>query len=106
MPNPDSIEHVQDAEAKAKKIVEDAEKRRADKVHKASEKATQMVDDAEAKTKLIKEEAEKKALAEAEKERSKKLSQASLAAKKVQKKELGADKVKGIVDKVIRQIFG
>ncbi len=106
MTNSNSIEHVQGAEAKARKIIEDAEKRKAEKVSKANEKAGQIVEEAEAKTRQIKDDAVRKAETEAEKERSRRIMEATVAAKKVQKQELSSNKIKGVVDKVIRQIFG
>jgi vacuolar-type H+-ATPase subunit H len=106
MPNSNAIEHVQEAEAKAKRMVEDAERRRADRIQKANERAAQTVEEAEAKTKQIREEAIKKAGAEAEAERSRRLSEAGGLAKRLQKRELGHNKIREVVDKVVRQIFG
>ncbi len=106
MPNSNAIEHVQNAEAKARKAVEDAERRRAERVQKAREKAGQIVEEAEARTKQIKEDAIKKANAEAEKERSGRLLEASGEAKKLQKRELGHNRINEVVGKVVRQIFG
>ena len=87
-------------------MIEDAEKRKAEKIQKAKERAVRMVDEAEAKTKQIREEAVKKALSDAEKDRSRRLLEAVAAAKRVRKLELGPSRVKGIADKVIKQIFG
>lgn len=105
MSESNAIGHVQDAEAKAKKIVADAEKRKADKLQKANENARQIVDEAEAKTKNIRDDAVKKATEQADKEREKSLAEAGVAAKKVQKEELGKNKIKDIAEKVVRQIF-
>ena len=55
-----SIEHVQDAESKARKLIEDAETRKSEKIAKANEKARQIVEDAEATIKPVKEESIKK----------------------------------------------
>ena len=105
MSESNAIGHVQDAETKAKKLVADAEKRKAEKVQKANEKARQIVDGAEARTKEIRDDAVKKAAEQADKEREKSLFEASIAAKKVQKEELGKNKIKDIAEKVVRQIF-
>ncbi len=106
MPNSSAIEHVQDAETRAKRMVDDAEKRKAERIQKANEKAARIVEEAEAKTKQIREEALKTASAEAERERSRRVSESSGLAKRLEKRELGHNKIRDVVDKVVRQIFG
>ncbi len=106
MANPSSIEHVQDAETKAKKLVEDAQKSSAEKMQKARQRAAQIVEEAEGKAKPIKENAIKKANVELQKERERKISDARSDAKKINSKDLSRDALKNVVGKLVRQIFG
>lgn len=105
MANPSSIEDIQDAEAKAKKLIEDAENRKAEKIAKANEKAKKIVEDAEMKAKEIKDDAVKKAGSELDKERERKLSDARSIAKKIQSNNLSGNAVKNVVAKLVRNIF-
>ncbi len=105
MANPSSIEHVQDAETKAKKLIEEAEKSKTDKIHRAREKASKIIEEAEAQTKKIKEDSTKKATGELSKERERKLSEAKNMVKKVQGKDLSKAAIKSVVDKLVKQIL-
>lgn len=105
MSESNAIGHVQDAEAKAKKLVADAEKRKAEKIQKANERARQIVDEAEARAKPLRDDVIKSATEQANAEREKSLFEASAMAKKVQKEELGKNRIKDIAEKVVRQIF-
>ncbi len=106
MADQSSIGHVQEAEAKAKKLVEDAEKSKIEKVEKARQKAREIIEEAEGRTKGMKEDAIKKASGELAKERERKLSDARSTAKKLESKELSRNSVQSVVNKLVRHIFG
>jgi vacuolar-type H+-ATPase subunit H len=106
MASPGSIQNIQDSEATAKKMVEDAQKSGAEKIGKARQRAVQIIEEAEGMAKPIKERALKKANAELQKERERTLYDAKSAVKKIQSKDLGKEEVKDVVEKLVKQIFG
>ncbi len=101
-----SIENVQDAESKAKSIVESAEKQKNEKISKAQEKAAEILSSAETKAKAMKEEMLKQAGEEITKSREKGLAEAKELAKKIEKTRISKDKVRKIGSKAAKEILG
>ena len=101
-----SIESVQDAEGKAKSIVEIAEKQKSDRISKAQEKAAEIVSAAEAKAKTVKEEMLRNAGEEITKSREKGIAEAKELAKRIEKTVVSKDKIRKIGSKAAKEILG
>ncbi len=106
MANSKSIEHVQDAESKAKSIVEEADKEKSEKLAKAQEKGAKVLAEAEAKAKEMKAEMIRKAQDEIAKAREKGLSDAKEFAKRIEKTKVSKDKIKRISNRAAKEITG
>ncbi len=106
MANSTSIEHVQDAESKAKSILDEAEKEKAAKILKANEKAAKIIAEAEIKAKEIKAESLKKVEEEVAKSREGGLAEARELAKRIEKTKIGKEKIKRIGSRAAKEIVG
>lgn len=102
----DSIKNVQDAEEKAKNLVEHANRARSEKLAEAQSEAGKLVEEAEMKAKELKEHAMKSVATELEKDRKRRMDDAERMASKIKKTGLSPAKIKQIVDLAVKQIIG
>ncbi len=101
-----SIENVQDAESKAAKMVEDAEKAKAEKIAKAKDKAAAMISDAGERAKTVKAEAVSQAGDEIARSRERGLAEAKNLAKKIEGMKVSKERLRRAVGKAVKEIVG
>lgn len=101
-----SIENVQEAESKAKSIVDSAGKHKNERITKAHEKAAGILAEAETEAKATKEKILKKAGEDIEKNREKGMAEAKELAKRIEKMKISKETIKRIGSKAAKQIIG
>ena len=104
--DPKSISEVQEAESKASKLVDEANKEKDRTVAAAKEKAAKMIADANASSKERKAEAIKEAIGRLDIEKKKSIEQAVRASHKVKDRRLGVREKELIVKKLADMILG
>ena len=101
-----SIENVQEAESKAKSIIDSAGKHKNERITKAHEKAAGILPAAETEAKATKEKILKKAGEDIEKNREKCMAEAKELAKRIEKMKISKETIKRIGSKAAKQIIG
>ena len=101
-----SIENVQEAESKAKSIVDSAEKHKSEKIAKAQERASGIIAEAEDRAKKMKEEMLEKAKEEIGRGREKGISDAKELVKSIGKTRISKERIRKIGSKAAKEIIG
>ena len=99
-----TIEDVQETEKEAKKMIEDAEKAKADKIAKANERARAIVSEAEQNAKEFREAALKQANSEIAKSRDKSISEAKEVIRRISGTKVSKEKMKKAAARAIKEI--
>ncbi|MEM3855826.1 MAG: hypothetical protein QW298_01500 [Candidatus Micrarchaeaceae archaeon] len=106
MQGTDAINKVQDAENRAKELIEKVEKEKNDKIAAAKEKARAILAEAEAKAKSTRSEILENAEKAATELRSRKIAEAKSAAASAGRLKLSATSRKKIANEIAKLILG
>ncbi len=104
--NIDSIRGVQEAEAEAKRIIEDATKRRDSRIAEAERRARKIIEDAEADSNAAGEAVLKKADSEILGMRKRRLAEAAREAERLRKSRLSKRELDKLAEETAKSITG
>lgn len=106
MAEEDKIRKVQEAEETAKLMLDNAAKKKVQRIADAKAKAAKLVQDAEMSTKGVREKAVSEATEQIEKEKKERIEAAREEAKKMSKVTIKKGSVKKIAERAVRRIVG